>query len=1295
MRQIHTSTSRSALSPAPAQALRLLIALGASLLLCALPGGQAAASQGQTAQGPAALSSGPGAIALGQASAQGQAITSSQRAPAFLTQLSAEGGGLTVVQQSEERLELLSERIFGRIGSPGVAADLYELMEEAAVSGPLERVAELLSRVARSGRALPEVRALARRQLAEVERWRGRLPRMEQSLAALGTITSLTLVGPFDDENKGGYDVAYGPEEELDLSKTYPGLRADVGWRRLEGLGQTGPIVLHQAVRPTNGILVYALATLEAPAATEATLYLGTPGAAKGWLNGKAILADPSYHSTSFDQRSLPLRLQRGENVLLLKLAAGESGPFELELRVVGADGNPIRGLRVQAPSAGRWAAPEAIPVGKRIIGKRPLVDPLEALAKTNPSPRTLEDLARVLGARRPFDDAAELHIAAAERAAFADPKRVEAQLLAASFHEEDRNRRRYFLERALEAELPGRATAHAALAQFRLEQGDSFQAIELLLSRLPQAPGDWQAAVVLSKALDRRGEQAAAIRLLDSLIERSPSEPALLLERAAFHRRDRQLDDAIRLLRVVLAYRPADRAAVSALVGALVQRGSVDEAVERLAEAARLQPIDLGMLLRRAELLAANGALPAAQRLFAQAERLCPQEAEIFAKAGHAALRGGEKEAAIVAFERALSLRPQDASMRELLESIREGESSFALPFLRDLRQVAEAARGSFPNEDAVKLVDLTAVRVLPSGQASRTVQTIVQVRTQRGVDRYRSSMVRYAPGRDALKIKRARVLREDGTIVDSHTESDRSLNEPWSGLYYDARASVIGFPSLAVGDTVELVYRLDDIARDNLLSDYFGDVDFLADTVPTVDWEYVAEMPRGRPLFSNAPGEAARSEEAREGGATLYRWSARDLPRLIPEPQMPGWSEVAPYLHVSTYSDWDSVGRFWWGLVKDQVEPTPEIERVAKAVVKGIPEFDDAKRVQAIYDFVATKTRYVGLEFGIHSFKPYKVEQVLRRGFGDCKDKASLTYSLLRSIGIESKLVLLRMRQLGTMGSEPASLAVFNHAILYVPSLDLYLDGTAEWSGSRELPEADRGADILIVEPEGGSRFATTPEAPAELSTTSTTYRVSLEADGSASLVGESQVAGLAAAGYRQAYAAPSGRAASFEKSWARSFPGVEVARFDLSDPRQLEEDVELSYDLSIPGYADVSLDGSLHMTPTRSAGGLVESFAALSSRRYDLVLRYPWTTRFRYEIELPPGYVATGLPEKQRERSEFGSLDLSYSVEGESVVIEGEIVVSRSRIRPAEYQAFRSFLARVDGLLSKRVVAAPGEG
>ena len=48
-----------------------------------------------------------------------------------------------------------------------------------------------------------------------------------------------------------------------------------------------------------------------------------------------------------------------------------------------------------------------------------------------------------------------------------------------------------------------------------------------------------------------------------------------------------------------------------------------------------------------------------------------------------------------------------------------------------------------------------------------------------------------------------------------------------------------------------------------------------------------------------------------------------------------MPPWSEVLGFVHVSTYSSWNELGKWYWGLVQDQLdldaETRSQIERDA----------------------------------------------------------------------------------------------------------------------------------------------------------------------------------------------------------------------------------------------------------------------------------------------------------------------------------------------------------------------------
>src|SRR5207244_12489117 len=160
----------------------------------------------------------------------------------------------------------------------------------------------------------------------------------------------------------------------------------------------------------------------------------------------------------------------------------------------------------------------------------------------------------------------------------------------------------------------------------------------------------------------------------------------------------------------------------------------------------------------------------------------------------------------------------------------------------------------------------------------------------------------------------------------------------------------------------------------------------------------------------------------------------------------------------------------------------------------------------------------------------------------------------------GVDSRLVLVRTRRLGNLAESPASLAVFDHAILYVPKYELYLDGTAEFHGSGELPPDDRGAEALVVEPDGtGSRIRRTPDTNPADNLDETRARLSLSPDGSAKLDLTASARGPWTAELRRTFESPDERRARAEEQLARAaFPGVKVTAVDVSAPPAIQRPV-----------------------------------------------------------------------------------------------------------------------------------------
>jgi hypothetical protein len=346
--------------------------------------------------------------------------------------------------------------------------------------------------------------------------------------------------------------------------------------------------------------------------------------------------------------------------------------------------------------------------------------------------------------------------------------------------------------------------------------------------------------------------------------------------------------------------------------------------------------------------------------------------------------------------------------------------------------------------------------------------------------------------------------------------------------------------------------------------------------------------------------------------------------------------------------------------------------------------------EKVVSIHDWVVNHTRYVGLEFGIHGFLPYRVPLIVQRGFGDCKDKASLMYTMLREAGVDARLVLLRTRRNGGIKTAPASLAVFDHAITYVPELDLFLDGTAEHSGTSELPSEDQGVMVLLVGP-AGAELRTTPILPADTNVRKRELAVALESDGSARVEGHEEVVGSDAAGYRQYYEAEGTRAERFERALGAIYPGVELLSQKFESLHVLEKPVRYAYRLRVPRFG--RMDGDSMQVAPSVLSDLVRNMARAPQRDQPLDLGSPNTYIEERVFTAPKGSTWSAIPKDSAVESEFGTLRMTYALDGSTLKVHTEFVLKQSRIAPATYAAFRSWVDAADQLLRQRIVLARG--
>ncbi|PKP31620.1 MAG: hypothetical protein CVT99_08725 [Bacteroidetes bacterium HGW-Bacteroidetes-16] len=184
--------------------------------------------------------------------------------------------------------------------------------------------------------------------------------------------------------------------------------------------------------------------------------------------------------------------------------------------------------------------------------------------------------------------------------------------------------------------------------------------------------------------------------------------------------------------------------------------------------------------------------------------------------------------------------------------------------------------------------------------------------------------------------------------------------------------------------------------------------------------------------------------------------------------EDLIPTWELPYKYFILSSFHSWAEVNM--WAQRVFALNNDPDLDTVFKEIFTG--EETTSDKINKIIDFVQDEIRYMGIESGMGSIKPFPPEQVVIQRFGDCKDKSLLLVSLLKKIGINtaySVLVNTYMQQ--NVDKLFISNEVFNHTIVRFDYNDTtyWVDPTFAQQGGdfRDLYTPDYGKVLVIGMP------------------------------------------------------------------------------------------------------------------------------------------------------------------------------------------------------------------------------------
>ena len=1227
---------------------------------------------------------------------------------------------------------------------------LYRLEETADLCSPATvnaALARLRAGLAALAKPEPLLTAELDRAQAGVDLSLGHSAPAAAIWRQLGVVGHWQAVGPFDNSSPAAIANEAGPEKAVNLSATYTGKQRRVSWRTMPFAAPLGEINLGSYLSPNQSASAYLVSWVRSPQARDVALRLRDNGSTRIWVNGRLVFDEQGQHrSVGFDQHAVGTQLESGWNEILAKVGDTESSDWHFSLRITTPDGEPlVLDDTAEPPHA---VAPRAAGAPSRIR-----VADMTAMASAAAStPQGKLNYAWVLTEKQNFNaggnDDANAFMAAL--ASF-PPDSAERSQAVLDFvaHDRDQSRRYRYLEQLLGRE-PGNAQAHLMLGTIELARHEYWparedfeQALGLPLEPAANAPPNAAPALLQWSAEQRTAAAARAPRAALGLAEVYAARgirPEVLVWADALRGPGAESNSISGPLGVLLrnlgaiqmsltwfeAAHAADASDTSIsleLADAQRRSGQLEASLATLQQAAVLTGEPPRLLELEAQAMGGLGRGPAALALIQQAVTLAPDNPGLRVAQGELERHLGHPEAATAAWQLALGLNPQDADLRDRLRLVKGGEASqeasFERPYIQDFAQVVAAFK-AHPHPDLqsgpmVVLANTEVTNIFPSGNTGRYVQQIFRINNTNGADSLSVYPVTYDPATEEVYFLTARVLHADGSSADAPQAGDQPITQSVGyETYYDVRNKFVVMPPMRPGDFVEIAYRVLPTTLESLYGDYYGDINTFGGSAPTLFQQYVVITPENKHLYYKAVRFPGQSEETEVNGNKVYRWSVRDLPAQVAEPDAPPAIEQSPYVIVSAFQTWNQFGNWYRQLIRDTFVMNGEMVQTVNQLVQG--KTTEREKVDAIYRWVIQNTHYVALELGIHGFRPYPVTQVFHRRFGDCKDKASLLIAMLHQAGIPADFVLVRIRDLGLVDPSIPAVADFDHAIVYVPSLKLYLDGTAEYNGANELPAGDQRAFVLRI-PVGADLAAdqtatdpptdpvavptraqlpaapmplapvVTPEQPASANVVTRMLNGQLDRNGDLHFELNWTLTGGQAPMFRQALEIPDRRAGALQAMLHSQLPGISVVQASVKNEDDWDQPIEITMTGTIPRFATVN--GSTLLIPRQILPtSWLPRMAALSTRQTDLLTAPPQILVETMHLALPSGYQIAGVPPSTNLDRPFGSFQAAASLNGSTLTLQSRIETTRSLISPTQYPAFRGFWAQVDTSLGRPI-------
>lgn len=611
------------------------------------------------------------------------------------------------------------------------------------------------------------------------------------------------------------------------------------------------------------------------------------------------------------------------------------------------------------------------------------------------------------------------------------------------------------------------------------------------------------------------------------------------------------------------------------------------------------------------------------------------------------------------------------------------------------------------------VVLLDEGVFRVERDGTWRNEVRQVLQVFDADGVRALGERALTFSRTHQRLTIRWVRVLRPNGEVISDRPAQEQDADVPAAmnaPIYQDQRVRRLSLAGVAVNTIVDIAFTLEEQA-----SPRPGDFLHrwaLNGVFPVRRSSFTLDVPTGFVPRIQERNLVARRREEQQDGRHRFHWSASEQMPLLAEPFAADSNGIAQSITVAAAGDWNGMALWYNTLARERYTISPSVGRVADSLITAARPRNRLDSLRVWHRWVTQDVRYVSVALGLGGYQPRSPDEVLRTGFGDCKDKATLFIALLRRAGIEAEPVVLSLN--GRPDPTVPSIFQFNHVIAAVREGTgwRYTDLTADVFPYGDIPEAYQGAFAVQVTRAGMARPVTLPASPPDSNRLSVRVHSAIDDLGASVGTVTEDAAGISAPMLRALLVAvrdPSRRAAAI-RGLAQRIVGSDATNTVVIDSvegsagRDMATPPHLQYRARLPGMVRTVGSARLLRLPAAVRGPARQTLALLAQidttrpRVFPIDAARiipPVTTRVEWWLTLPVGWTVD-LPPDVTTTSFFGHYRSRWTLEGRELRLIRELEGGRGVFAPERLAEVRSWLRTVGGddqeFLTLKVVRSP---